>query len=117
MSRVTRSGSGEMRWIVSVSPRATIPLTWAASPASYAFAPTTSSRKPKVGTDPFSFGLRLRSIEYLNVSAVTGWFEGGEKRKPLRISKVYERPSADRVGSAWATSGISREPSGAGRSG
>ena len=27
VSRVTRSGSGETRWIVSVSPRATIPLT------------------------------------------------------------------------------------------
>ena len=27
-----------------------------------------------------SLGERARSIEYRNVSAVTGWFEGGEKR-------------------------------------
>jgi hypothetical protein len=63
-----------------------------------------------------SLGLSVRSITYWNVRAVTGSFEGGEKRKPGRIVKVYVVPSAERVGSAAATSGSSREPPGAGRS-
>jgi len=37
-------------------------------------------------------GLRVRSIVVLNVSAVTAWLEGGAKRKPLRIVKVYVLP-------------------------
>ena len=44
-------------------------------------------------------------------------FEGGEKRKPCRIRKVYVRPSAEMAGMAAATSGTRREPSGAGASG
>ena len=38
-------------------------------------------------------GLRLRSIAYLKVWAVTGSLEGGEKRKPFRIVNVYVLPS------------------------
>jgi hypothetical protein len=34
-----------------------------------------------------SLGDSARSIVYLNVSAVTGSFDGGEKRKPFRIRK------------------------------
>ena len=33
-------------------------------------------------------GLVSRSIVDLNVVAVTGWFDGGEKRKPGRILNV-----------------------------
>ena len=45
-----------------------------------------------------------------NVSAVTGAPDGGEKRNPARIWKVYVRPSADTSGGAAATSGTSRRP-------
>jgi hypothetical protein len=54
---------------------------------------------------------------YLKVSAVTGSFEGGENRNLLRIVNVYVLPSADRLGSASATSAFSWEPSGAALSG
>ena len=43
-------------------------------------------------------GLRLRSIVCLKVSAVTGSFEGGEKRMPGRITNVYERPPSLTIG-------------------
>ncbi len=36
----------------------------------------------------FMTGLRVRSIVYLNVCAVTGSLEGGEKRNPFRIVNV-----------------------------
>ena len=36
----------------------------------------------------FIAGFSARSIVSLNVCAVTGWFERGEKRKPLRIVNV-----------------------------
>ena len=45
----------------------------------------------------------------LNVCAVTGSFEGGENRKPLRMVNVYVFPPSDGFGSAAATSGSSRE--------
>ena len=54
---------------------------------------------------------------YLNVSAVTGAFEGGENRNPLRIVNVYVRPSAERTGSDCATSGVRRAPAGPALSG
>jgi hypothetical protein len=53
----------------------------------------------------------------LNVAAVTGAFDGGEKRKPRRIVKVYDRPPSLGVGTASATSGTIRDPSGAALSG
>ena len=56
-------------------------------------------------------------MESLNVCAVTGWLDGGEKRKPRRIVNVYVLPLAERVGSAWAISGLSCDPAGAGSSG
>ena len=62
-------------------------------------------------------GESARSIVYLNVVAVTIWFEGGENRKPGVILKVYVRPSGERDGQAAAISGTSRQPSGAGASG
>lgn len=77
----------------------------------------SAARKPFNSAGPFILGLRLRSIAYLNVCAVTGSFEGGEKRNPLRIVNVYVLPSADRAGSDWATSGTTREPAGPGLSG
>src|SRR5712691_1528792 len=116
-SRLTRSGTGEVSQIVRVFPRATMPAMWGSLPALYAFSPTTSARKPFNSAGPFILGLRLRSIEYLNVCAVTGSFEGGEKRNPLRILNVYVLPSADRAGSDWATSGTTREPAGPALSG
>ena len=36
----------------------------------------------------FIAGFSARSIVCLNVCAVTGWFDGGEKRKPRRIVNV-----------------------------
>jgi hypothetical protein len=58
-------------------------------------------------------GERARSIEYLNVSAVTGWFDGGEKRTPDRIRNVYVRSSRETVGRLAAISGTSCQPAGA----
>jgi hypothetical protein len=74
-----------------------------------------SDTNPPAG--PFIFGLSARSIENLNVAAVTGSPEGGEKRKPLRIVKVYVLPSFERLGTEVATSGWSSEPPGAGAAG
>ncbi len=45
-----------------------------------------------------------------NVPAVTGSFDGGEKRKPGRIRNVTVRPPSERVGKPAATSGTSRAP-------
>ena len=53
----------------------------------------------------------------LNVCAVTASFEGGEKRKPDRIVKVYVLPPSVGVGTASATSGTICDPAGAGLSG
>jgi hypothetical protein len=53
----------------------------------------------------------------LNVSAVTASFDGGEKRKPGRIANVYVVPPSVGAGTASATSGTIRDPSGAGLSG
>ena len=61
---------------------------WAALPASNAWAPTIPFAYPAPTSGPFIAGLSERSMEYLNVSAVTGAFEGGEKRNPGRILKV-----------------------------
>ena len=58
-----------------------------------------------------------RSIECTKVCAVTDSWSGGEKAKPFRILNVKVRPSAERAGSAAATSGTSRIPAGAGASG
>src|SRR5512133_2390735 len=106
--RVGKSGTAATRWISRVLPRAVTPETCFVLPARYGAAPTISPRNP--GAGPPSPGLRLRSSVYLKVSAVTGAFEGGEKRKPLRILKMYVLPSAERVGSDRATSGSSCEP-------
>ena len=62
-------------------------------------------------------GFATRSIADLNVIAVTTSCDGGEKRKPERILKVYVVPPAVGVGTASATSGTIRDPSGAGLSG
>src|SRR5262245_36383606 len=62
-------------------------------------------------------GLRLRSIVCLNVVAVTSSFEGGEKRSPGRITKVYTRPPSLTVGAARAASGTSCSPAAPGSSG
>ena len=55
-------------------------------PAMYAAAPAISANSYASGA--FILGLSARSIVSLNVCAVTGWFDGGEKRKPLRIVNV-----------------------------
>ena len=65
----------------------------------------------------FRRGSVTRSIVDLNVVAVTASFEGGEKRKPGRILNVYVVPPAVGAGTASATSGTMRDPSGAGLSG
>src|SRR5262245_3841698 len=62
-------------------------------------------------------GLALRSIACLKVCAVTGWFEGGEKRMPGRIVNTYERPSSLTLGRLRAASGTRRRPPGPASSG
>src|SRR5919204_1295189 len=71
----------------------------------------------RLATGDFSRGFDSLSIVDLNVDAVTGSFDGGEKRKPGRILNVYVVPPPVGVGTASATSGTMREPSGAGLSG
>ena len=80
-SRVTRSGAG-----------ASEPDRQTCRPAQRSRDVGRLSGHVRAGTDDvaeeaaaaglFILGLRLRSIAYLNVWAVTGSFEGGEKRKP-----------------------------------
>ena len=53
---------------------------------------------------------RSRSRTCSNVLAVTCSFGGGAKANPLRIEKVYVRPSARTSGGALAASGTSRVP-------
>ncbi len=67
-----------MRWMTSVSPCAEMPATCAAFPSWYALAPTTISGP--MSEPGKSFGESTRSIACRNDSAVTGSFEGGEKR-------------------------------------
>ena len=86
-SRARKSPAGCSSVIESLSPRAVIPDTWAAFPLSNASAPTTSDIQ-YAANDGFSFGQSARSIVRANVSAVTGWFDGGENRYPLLIVNV-----------------------------
>ena len=65
----------------------------------------------------FMRGSATRSIVDLNVLAVTTSFDGGEKRKPGRILNVYVVPPAVGTGTASATSGTMRDPSGPALSG
>ena len=65
----------------------------------------------------FERGFVTRSIVDLNVVAVTASCDGGEKRKPGRILNVYVVPPPVGTGTASATSGTIRDPSGAGLSG
>lgn len=103
--RARKSGLLSVRRIASVLPRTLIPEMCRAFPAAYDVSPTMSLAKPSAGD--FIFGFRVRSIVSLKVCAVTGAFEGGEKRKPFRIVNVYVFPSAERFGKATATSGTS----------
>src|SRR2546426_6502358 len=71
----------------------------------------------RLAVSDFKRGFVTRSIVDLNVDAVTASFDGGEKRKPERILNVYVVPPAVGVGTASATSGTIRDPSGAALSG
>ena len=98
--------------IESVSPFALIPETCAALPARNGGSPTIAGASLGPRPPLPSFGENARSSVCLNVAAVTGSFDGGEKRKPRRMRKVYVRPSAETRGMAAATSGRSRFPAG-----
>jgi len=113
--RARKSGAGARRRMISLFPFAITPEMRVALPAMYASAPSMSPRNRANGL--WVPGFRVRAIVYLNVCAVTGSFEGGEKRKPRRIVNVYVLPSAERVGSASATSGVSWAPPAPGWSG
>ena len=89
-------GAGRFRVSVSVLPRALTPATFFASSAA---------------NDPVR-GSSARSIARSNAAAVTGSFDGGEKRNPRRILNVYVSPSGETDGCPRATSGWSRAPSG-----
>ena len=81
------SGEAPVSRTVRVSPRTVMPEMCFAFPASYACTPTMSAAKLLPGPSGI-LGLSARSIENLNVWAVTGAFEGGEKRKPGLIVNV-----------------------------
>ena len=101
--------------IVSVLPRATTPLSpWRLSRDVIVVADDAAER---LANGEFSCGLATRSMVALNVCAVTASFEGGEKRKPDRIVKLYVLPPSVGVGTASATSGTICDPAGAGLSG
>ena len=86
-----------------------------ALPVTYAWYPAIPLNR--LATADLSGGLASRSIVDLKVDAVTGSFDGGENRNPGRILNVYVVPPAVGVGTASATSGTMRDPSGAGLSG
>src|SRR5436305_2264412 len=56
------------------------------------------------------FGDSERSSVCRKVSAVTGWSDGGGKRKPRRIRRVHVRPPSETTGCAAGISGGSRAP-------
>src|SRR5215218_7350774 len=112
--RLGRSAAGFVSVIVSVSPRTSIPEMCCDRPERYAVTPAMSDANAAAAVSGPSRGESARSIVNLKVSAVTGSFDGGEKRKPGRMRKEYVRPSVDTVGGAAATSGTTRHPAGAG---
>ena len=67
-------------------PLATTPVIWAALPAMNARGADYVAEVGARGL--FIVGSSVRSIVDLNVCAVTGSFEGGEKRNPRRIVNV-----------------------------
>ena len=85
--RAGRSAAGVSSLIVSVSPRALMPAICGARPARNASTPTMSEANAAATAFGPNRGESARSIVYRNVSAVTGLFDGGEKRKPGRIRK------------------------------
>jgi len=86
--RSGKSGARSVSAIVSVSPAARTPDTWRAARARYAATPTMSDASASAGVLRPSRGESARSIEYLNVRAVTGSFDGGEKRNPGLMPNV-----------------------------
>ena len=84
--RLRKSGAGLARRIVSLLPSTVTPEAVFALPSSTACAPTMSATNEPAGD--WSFGFRFLSITNLNVSAVTGSFEGGERTKPSRTVNV-----------------------------
>jgi hypothetical protein len=85
-SLVGRSGTARSSRTTSSVRRAVTPATVRLRPAAKSRAPTMSftSAAPN---EPVR-GVRARSIARSNAFAVTGSFEGGEKRKPSRMVKV-----------------------------
>ena len=61
-------------------------------------------------SDQMFLGESARSIVCRNVCAVTSSLDGGEKRNPRRMLKLYVRPSAETAGMAAAISGRSSVP-------
>jgi hypothetical protein len=63
---------------------------WSLLPAVYAAAPTMLVSSDAIGplNPTFMLRFKVRSIVSLNVRAVTGWLDGGEKRYPGRIVNV-----------------------------
>jgi hypothetical protein len=86
-TRVRKSPAGRTSVIERTSPLATIPEMCAAVRERYARSPTMSDTSRGPGEKRFD-GESSRSIERLKVAAVTGWFDGGEKRKPDRTRNV-----------------------------
>src|SRR5262249_44357104 len=107
--RGRKSGDGVVRVIVSVSPDARSPEMWSVFPSRNASSPSMSETKYGPGAWSPIAGDSARSIEKRNVSAVTGWLEGGENRNPSRIVNRYTLPSTSTL---LATSGCSVAPPG-----
>jgi hypothetical protein len=85
--RVRKSPSGRTSVMERTFPRATIPEMCAAVRERYARSPTMSETRLGPGEKRIA-GESSRSIERLNVAAVTGSFDGGEKRKPDRTRNM-----------------------------
>jgi hypothetical protein len=83
--RAGKSAAGAVSVIASFFPSTTTPEMCLALPTSYAASPAMSWTYAPAAP---IFGLRLRSIAYLKVAAVTRSCSGGENAKPSRIVNV-----------------------------
>ena len=106
--RKRKSGTRLVRRRVSVLPLATAPASVVALPSSIFCAPTMSEKSGANGDS--MAGVRMRSSACAKARAVTGL--PSEKRASLRTVKVYVFPSRETTGSASASSGRRRRPSG-----
>ena len=108
-SSVRNSPCGSIRWNVSVSSWATMPVISFAWPSWKATSPTMFVKNWCPG-EAISW-LSVRSNVYFMLCALTTPLAFGEKAKSSRIWNVYVRRSWEIVGIATAISGLRRDGS------